>query len=80
MEDSAVTALESVNEIEEDYEPFAKQEDTASCNNLIPDAYESRIYSDSDDDDFSKMKLSMLLKIMVLSQKKIILLKKNLCI
>ena len=55
MEDSAVKALKSVNEIEEDYEPFTNPEDVASCNYFILDNYESSECSNSnneEDDDF----------------------------
>ena len=41
MEDSVVEELEAINEIEDDCEPFASPEDTASHNDFIPDGYES---------------------------------------
>ena len=37
MEDSVVTALEAVNQIEEHYESFTNPEDMAVCNDFIPD-------------------------------------------
>ena len=51
MEGFVVASLEAVNEIEEDYEPFANPEDMASCNDFIPDSYESIDYSDSDEEE-----------------------------
>ena len=49
MEDSFVTLLEAINEIEDDYEPFNNKEDTEPCNDFILDDYESSDCSDSDD-------------------------------
>ena len=60
MKDSVITALEAVNEIEDDHEPFTNPEDIASCNDFIPDNHESSDCSDCSDsnddeeDDFCK--------------------------
>ena len=51
MEDSALTALEAVNEIEDYYETFSNPEDKAPCGNFIPDNCESSDCSDSDDEE-----------------------------
>ena len=41
MEDSVVAALKTVNEIEEDCKLFTNPEEIASCNDFVPDNYES---------------------------------------